>query len=199
MVAAGQLELVAEQLGSLGILAERHFATIGHSLEQAVGILAALTETFQTLLGDLRGSELAQSGQDLAAVAARVGTLSGTAEADVATLRLITCATETIHARIARMHSVLREVDILSMNARLVAATMGEAGVGFLPFAAEIRRSAGAALGGLDLLAGEVAGARAHLQAAGQAAAAFVGQHAGTMQAITARLAASVASIDVHV
>jgi hypothetical protein len=195
----GQLEQVAEQLCSLGSLAERHFAAIGHSLEQAVGILAALTTTFQTLLDDLRGSALAQSGQDLAAVAARVGTLAGTAEADVATLHVLTGMAEAIDSRIARMHAVLREVDILSMNARLVAATMGEAGIGFLPFAAEIRRSAGTARDGLDLLAAELAGARAHLQAAGQAAGVFVGQHAATMQAITARLAASVASIEAHV
>ncbi len=66
MAAVGQLGQVADRLGSLGGLAERRFAAIGHSLEQAVGILAALTATFQTLLTDLRGGELALSGQDLA-------------------------------------------------------------------------------------------------------------------------------------
>ncbi|MGA3399835.1 MAG: hypothetical protein ABSC95_11490 [Acetobacteraceae bacterium] len=199
MPAAGQLGQVADRLGSLGGLAERHFDAIGHSLEQAVGILAALTASFQALLGDLRGSELAQSGQDLAAVAARVGMLSGAAQADVATLRHLAGIAEAIDGRIARMHIVLREVDILAMNARLVAASMGAAGTGFLPFAAEIRRSAGAARDGLDRLATELAGARQHLQAAGQAAGAFVGRHAGTMQAIIGRLAASVASIEAHV
>jgi hypothetical protein len=97
------------------------------------------------------------------------------------------------------MHTVLHEVDILAMNARLVAATMGEAGSGFLRFADEIRRSAGAARNGLGLLARELTGARQHLQAAGQAAGAFVAQHAGTVQAITGRLAASVTSIEAHV
>ena len=199
MSPVGQLGQVADRLGSLGGLAERHFAALGGSLERAVGILAALTATFQALLADLHGSELAQSGQDLAAVAARVGMLSAATQADVATLRQLAGVAGTIDGRVARMHTVLREVDILAMNARMVAATMGDAGSGFLPFADEIRRSAGAARSGLDLLARELTGARQHLQAAEQAGAAFVAQHAGTMQAITARLGASVASIEAHV
>lgn len=196
---AGELGQVADRLDSLGAQAERHFAAIGHSLERAVGILAALAASFQTLLGDLRDGELAQSGQDLAAVAARVGTLSATMGTDVVTLRQLGGVAEAIDGRIARMHAVLQEVEILAMNARLAAATMGAAGIGFLPFAAEIRRSAGAARGGLGLLSRELSSARQHLQVAGQAAAAFVEKHAGTMRAIPARLAASVASIEAHV
>jgi len=199
MSAVGPLGQVADRLASLGGLVERHFDAIGHSLEQAVGILAALTASFQTLLDDLHGGALAQSGQDLASVAARVGALSDAAQTDLATIEQLGGVTQAVDGRIAGMHEVLREIDILAMNARLVAATMGEAGAGFLPFAAEIQRSAGAARGGLGRLAGELAGARQHLQAAGQAAGAFVGQHAGTMQLITARLAASVASIEAHV
>jgi hypothetical protein len=199
MPAVGQLGPVADRLGSLCGLTERHFAAIGHSLEQAVSILAALTQTFQALLGDLRGAELAQSRQDLASVATRVRAFAGTAEADVATLHQLAGIAEAIDGRVGHMRSVLREVDILAMNARLVAAGMGEAGIGFLPFAAEIRRSAGAGRDGLDQLARELAGARQHLQAAGQAAEAFEAQHAGTMQAITARLAAGVASIAAQV
>ena len=199
MPATGQLGQVADLLGSLGGVAERHFAAIGHSLEQAVGVLGALTATFQALLGDLRGAELAESERDLAAVATRVGELSDIARADVATLRQLADIVTTIDGRIARMHAVLEEVDILAMNARLLAATMGDAGTGFLPFAAEIRRSAATARGGLDLLYRELVGARQHLQAAGQASETFVGQHAGTMREITGRLAASVASIEARV
>ena len=199
MPATGQLGQVADRLGSLGGLAERHFSAIGHSLEQAVGVLGALTATFQALLGDLRGAELAESERDLAAVATRVGELSDIARADVATLRQLADIVTTIDGRIARMHAVLEEVDILAMNARLLAATMGDVGTGFLPFAAEIRRSAATARGGLDLLYRELVGARQHLQAAGQASETFVGQHAGTMRAITGRLAASVASIEARV
>jgi hypothetical protein len=198
MPAVGHLGDVADSLGSLGEVAERHFAAIGHSLEEAVGILAALTATFQTLLGELRASELVQSGQDLAFVAASVAALAATAQTDVATLRRVAGVAEAIEQRIARMHAVLREVDILAMNARLVAGTMGEAGSGFLPFAAEIRRSAGEARGGLDRLAQELADAKQHLQVAGQAAGAFVAQFGNTMQLIIGHLTASVVSIEVH-
>lgn len=110
MPAVGQLGQVADRLGSLGGLAERRFAAIGHSLEQAVGILAALTATFQALLSDLRGSELAQSGQDLASVAAHVGTLFGRAQADIATLQELASLAGAIDGRITQMHIVLREV-----------------------------------------------------------------------------------------
>ena len=144
MPAVAQLGPVADRLGSLGGLAERHFAAIGHSLDQAVNNLAALTQTFQALLGDLRGAELAKSWQDprlqVAAMSARLRRDS--AEADVATLRQLGAIAEAIDGRVGHMRSVLREVDILAMNARLVAAGMGEASIGFVPFAAEIRRSA---------------------------------------------------------
>jgi len=199
MPAVGPLGDVADLLGSLGERAERHFAAIGHSLEQAVGILAALTATFRAMLGELHATELVQSGQDLAFVAASVDELAATAQTDVVTLRQVTSVAEAIEQRIARMHAVLQEVGILAMNARLAAATMGEAGSGFLPFAAEIRRSAGEARGGLDLLAQELSGAKQHLLVAGQAAGAFVAQYAGSMQVITSRLTASVASIEAHV
>jgi hypothetical protein len=198
MPAVGPLGDVADLLGSLGDLAERHFAAIGHSLEQAVGILAALTASFQTLRGELRATELVQSGQDLVYVADTVATLAATARTDVATLRQVTGVAETIEQRIDRMRVVLHEVDILAMNARLVAATMGEGGSGFLPFAAEIRRSAGEARGGLDRLAQELSGAKRNLQVAGQAAGAFVAQYADAMQVIVGRLTASVVSIEVH-
>jgi hypothetical protein len=199
MPAAEHLAQVADRLTSLGGLAERHFAAIGHSLEQAVGVLAALTATFQALLGDLRGSDMAQSGQDLVAVAGHVGVLAGGVQADVATLQRLAGVADAIAARVGKMHTVLHEVGILALNARLVAATMGEAGTGFLPFAAEIRRSAGAARDDLDVLEQELADAKQHLRAAGQAAGGFVAQHAGTMRGITGRLTASVASIEAHV
>ena len=113
MPATGQLGQVADRLGSLGGVAERHFAAIGHSLEQAVGVLGALTATFQALLGDLRGAELAESERDLAAVATRVGELSDIARADVATLRQLADIVTTIDGRIARalFHPIERQRD----------------------------------------------------------------------------------------
>ena len=199
MAEAEHLGQIADRLGRLGDLAERRFAAIGRSLEEAVWILAGLTATFETLLGELRGDDMAQSGQELASIAERVTAVSISAEADVANLRQLAGATEAIRERIARMHSVLQEVETLAVHARLIAATMGEAGIGFLPFAAEIRRSALAARGGVDRLDQELADARQHLKMAGDVAGTFVAQHVGTMQAITARLAAGVTSIDAHV
>ena len=110
MSAVGQFEQGAAQLASLGGLAERHFGAIGRSLEQAVGILAGLATTFQTLLGDLRGSELTQSRQDLTSVAQRVGTLAVLAQADLDTIQLLAGIAEAIKGRIAQMHAVLQEV-----------------------------------------------------------------------------------------
>ncbi len=198
MVKSQFLRLVADRLGSLGALAELHFAAIGGSLEQAIGILATLVATFQALLNEVRGRELAQAGQDLFAVATRLGAVAGTAQSDVDTLERLAGLAGAIGRPIAGMRAVLHEVEVLAMNARLAAATMGPVGADFPPFAAEIRRSAGAARASLKRLSQQLNAAGQHLRAASAEAGEFVRQDAGTLQAIPSRLIASVALIEAH-
>jgi len=182
----------------LGAVAERRFLEIGRSLEQAVGIADRLATTFGTLFTELGSAELAQARHDLGQAAVRIGTLTEVQHQRVATLNTLAAVVDSMGDRVGRMHAVLREVDVLALNARLAAVGMGEAGADFLLFATEIRRSATLAREKLDQLARELAGAARHLRAARASTQRFAQRHAGAMQTIPRDLTASVASIEAH-
>jgi hypothetical protein len=190
------LSQIADQLGVLGAVAEQRFLEIGRSLELAVGIADRLATTFGMLFAELEGAELAQARHDLGEAAQRIGTLSEVQQRRVAALDTLAGTVGSMGGRVAAMHAVLREVDVLALNARLVAVGMGEAGAGFLLFASEIRRSAMLARGKLDQLAQELAGADRNLRAARASTHGFAQRQAGAMQTIPRDLTASVASIE---
>jgi hypothetical protein len=189
---------IADTLGSLGAVTEGRFLEIGRSLEQAVGILGRLATTFDGLLDELRGPALAQARQDLTQAATRIATLADAQRHAVATLASLADAIASIDGRVGGMRATLHEVDVLAMNARLVAAGIGAVGAEFLPFSDEIRHSAAAARGSLQQLAQELATAGQHLQAARAGAHEFVQRHAAAMQSIPAQLTASANAMEGH-
>ncbi len=192
------LREISERLGALGVLAEERFLEIGRSLEQAVGIVDRVATTFGTLFAELGGAELARARLDLGEAARRIGTLAEVQQRRVATLDALTGTVGGMGGRIVEMHAVLQEVDVLALNARLVAVGMGEAGAGFLLFAAEIRRSATLARAKLDQLAQELTGADRDLRAARDSTQGFAQRYAGAVQSIPRDLTAGVASIEAH-
>ena len=198
MTAQQQLTEIAEKLGALGVLAEQRFLEIGRSLEQAVAIVDRLATTFDTLFAELEGAELAQARRDLAEAARRIATLTEVQQQRGATLDTLAAGIAAMGGRIQRMHAVLREVDILALNARLAAVGMGEPGAGFLLFANEIQRSAALARAKLDQLAHELADADRNLQAARASNLGFARRHAGPLQTVPRDLTAGVASIEAH-
>ncbi len=187
---------IADRLGTLGAVAEQRFLEIGRSLEQAVGVLDRLATTFGTLFAELGSAELTQARDELRQAAARIGGLSDVQHRRVATLDMLAGAVGTMGGHVGRMHAVLREVDVLAMNARLAAVGMDEAGAGFLLFANEIHRSAMLARGKLDQLTRELAGAERHLRAARAGTRDFAQRHAEATQTIPRDLTAGVASIE---
>jgi hypothetical protein len=192
------LREISDRLGALGVLAERRFLEIGHSLEQAVGIVDRLATTFGTLFAELGSAELARARLDLGEAARRIGSLAEAQQQRVVTLEALAGTVGSMSGRIVGMRAVLREVDVLALNARLVAVGMGEAGAGFLIFASEIRRSATLARTKLDQLAQELAGADRDVRAARASTQGFAQRYAGALQTIPSDLRAGVASIEAH-
>jgi hypothetical protein len=196
MPAAEQLEQIARSLAAPASLAESRFLAIGQSLEQAVGILARLVGLCQTLLAELQSAELVQARQDLSAAAAHIDLFAGAQQGDVAALEQLAGMAAGLERRMAQMRAVGREVDVLAMNARLVASTMGEAGADFLLFVGGIRRSAALAQGSLAQIDAEMAAAAEHLSAARSSVASFAARNAEALHTIPRRLAANVAALD---
>jgi hypothetical protein len=190
-----RLQQIADALAAPASLVESRFLAIGQSLEQAVGILARLAELCQALLAELQSAELVQARQDLSAAAAHIELFSSAQQGDVAALEQLAGMTATLGRRMTQMREVGREVDVLAMNARLVAATMGEAGRDFLLFAGEIRRSAALAQDNLAAIGGELAAAGEHLSAARSSVVSFADRNAATLRDIPRRLAANVAAL----
>ncbi len=191
-----KLEQIARTLTAPASLAESRFLAIGQSLERAVGILARLVDLCQARLAELQSVELIQARQDLSAAATHIDLFAGTQQGDVAALEQLAGMAAALERRMAQMRDVGREVDVLAMNARLVAATMGEAGTDFLLFAGEIRRSAALAHGNLAQIGAELATAAEHLSVARSSVVSFAERNAEALRAIPRRLAANVAALD---
>jgi hypothetical protein len=189
---------IADSLGSLRAVTEDRFLKIGRSLEAAVGILERLTTRFDGLLNELRGPSLAQARQDLTAAACQIAALAAVQQHETSTLAGLADAVGSLDGRLAAMRATLHEIDMLAMNARLVAAGIGTAGAGFLPFSHEIRRSAAAARVTVQQLAQELATAGEHLQAARAGTDEFTRLHAAELQSIPAHLTASASAMEGH-
>ena len=106
--------------------------------------------------------------------------------------------TAAISTRINAMRQIGRDVDILAINARLIAAGMGQAGADFLSFAAEIRKSAAQVQVSLERIGQELSDVGRQLEAARGGVMAYADRHGVTLRTIPQRLSVAVATIAAH-
>jgi hypothetical protein len=198
MLIAERIQKVTDALGAVSVLTEQKFLAIGDSVERAVAILSRMAVTFETLLSQMRSNVVIQAKHDLALAAGEAGRLSDATGSEVPTLERMGHTTEAIKSRITAMRHIARDVDMLAINARLISAGMGEAGVDFLGFAIEIRRSGELAQDTLERLGHELTEAGRQLALARSAVMAFAERHSGALQAIPICLAAAVDTINAH-
>ena len=186
---------VAELTAAAGA-AELGFLGIGQTLEQAIGILARQADKVGTLRAGMDSAALTGAIDALRRSAEAIAALAGRHDAEQASLDRLAAIAAAVHDRIATMQALTREVDVLALNARLLAAGMGESGADFMTFAGEIRRVAQTAVGHLAQIGAELAGAGQHLQAAHAAIADFSSRHRDAIATIPARLAANIAQVE---
>jgi hypothetical protein len=193
-----RIQQTTDVLGAIRGLTERKFLAIGNSIEQAVVILARLAATFQTLLAAMQSDVVIEAQQKLALATAEAATRADAPANQAAALERLAQVTNSINVRIAAMRQIARHVDILAINARLMAAGMGEAGDDFLGFAAEIRRSARLTQDTLEQIGRELTNAGNQLAAARAGVMAFAEHHGGALRTIPERLAAAVETFKAH-
>ena len=184
------------ELGAATGAAELRFLGIGQTLEQAIGILARLTARVGTLRAGMESATLTGAIDTLARSAAGIAALAEQHRSEQASLDRLAALATAVNDRITAMQAVTREVDVLALNARLVASNMGESGADFMIFAAEIRRSAQFAISQLDRIRTELNGAAQHLRAARAAVTDFTTRHRDAIASIPARLAANLEQVD---
>lgn len=193
-----RIQQATDALGAIGVLTEQKFLAIGDSVERAVAILDHLTVTFEALLAEMQSGAVMQARQDLALAATEAGRLADAPGSEAAALQRLADTTDAINARIAAMRKIARDVDVLAINARLIAAGMGEAGADFLGFAAEIRHSAELALRRLEQIGHELTNAREQLETARNGVMAYAERHGASLRAIPERLTAAVGTLQAH-
>jgi hypothetical protein len=193
-----RIQQTADALGTIENLTEQKFLAIGNSVEQAVAVLARLGTTFDGLLAEMQSDAVVQAKQDLALAAAEAASRADAPGQQAAALERLAQVTGSINVRISAMRQIARDVDILAINARLMSASMGEAGADFLGFAAEIRRAAKLAQDTLEHISGELTNAGRQLAAARTGVMGFAERHGDTLQSIPRRLAAAVDTIKTH-
>lgn len=186
---------IGRGLATAAALAEQGFLAAGQRLEEAIGILDRLTARFALYVADLTGDALAETRRNLAAAGTHVTTLAATRASDTAALRALGEIIAAAGTRVADLQPIIREVETLSLSARVVAGGMGDAAIGFSAFAADMRAAVQRARACVDGAENALGQAAAELTAAHAAAQAFAQQHGRTMQDIPPRLAANLHSL----
>jgi hypothetical protein len=174
------------------------FLKIGQRLETSVEILGRLAGTFEDLSGELRSENLQRATDDLARAASQVAAVGRAHCSEQVLLAQLTKLTLAIESRMAHMRKAVKGVDILAVNARIVAAGIGDAGADFVSFANDIRRTLKLAEASLAEFSRELARMGAQLAAATAAQLAFDERQSETVRCIPARLATSIESIAAH-
>jgi hypothetical protein len=188
-------DAAAHQLDSVAALAEQRFLAAGENLEEAVGILDRLAQCFAGYIAELAGTALDRMYRDLAAAAGHVASLAETHNANARALDELDEIVAAARHRVLALEPITREVEMLSLSARVVAGGMGEAAADFAAFAGAIRGAAQRARSSLSEACDALTGADRELTAARAEASAFACRHGDVMAAIPVRLAGNLRSL----
>src|SRR5579863_3120722 len=120
-------ELVTSVLGTSAAEVEQAFLATCQQLESAIVILDRLRKRFADFTADLTGGALGNTSDELVHATQQIAGLAAVRNADAATLNSLRELIDRIHGRIVSLEPVIREMEALSVNARVVASSMGGA------------------------------------------------------------------------
>ncbi len=191
-----EIEAASSKLGEAATLAEEGFLAAGQCLERAIGILDKLSGRFAEYVATLTGDALKDTRHDLAAISTQTATLGDTCRSDMAALDALRDITADSGRCMATLVPVVREVEILSLNSRVVAGGMGTAAADFSVFAGSISDAAKLARSCLYEARHVLSQVDQDLATAQAAATSFAKRHGPAMQSIPLRLAENLHSIE---
>src|ERR1700733_15394571 len=134
MLEADNFIVAGNAIRAASALTETTFLQVGKTLEASIEILARLTESFDTLLTELKSEHLRQALQSLAQAAARVAELGRTQPGESAGFDRLQRLAEAITRRILKMHGSVKTVASLSISSKIATTDIRTSTIDFSTF-----------------------------------------------------------------
>jgi hypothetical protein len=195
MLETDNFTVAGNAIRAASALTETTFLQVGKALEASIEILARLTESFDTLLTELKSENLRQALESLAQAAARVTELGRTQSGESAGFDRLQRLAEAITRRILKMHGSVKAVASLSICSKIATTDIRTSTIDFSTFADEIARTLDMTRSSLDSFAAELLPVHERVVAARATQLTFEKRQDEAARSIPPRLLATVASI----
>ena len=183
---------IAEAIKTACEVTEERFLEIGRRLGSSVEILERLTALFSKLQIELDSPEMRGATEGLGRVAAQISVLAGARRDERAALEQLGRIAAGLGHRIAEIHDEIRSIDVLTINARITASSIGSAGTDFLIYIGEIGQSLKVTETNLRHFRDDLLQVSNHLRAASTSEAKFDARQVTTVAIIPQQLSQSV-------
>jgi hypothetical protein len=190
--AHGDILAVAGALKAASGLTEGTFLEIGRLLGSSVEILERLTALFSRLQVELESPEMRDTTAGLSQVAGQVSVLAGARHDERVELERLSRITRGLQRRIDEIFREVRTIDVLIINAKITASSIGPAGTEFLLYIGEIGESLKVTEANLQNFRDDLKQVSSHLGVVGAGEAEFDTRHAATVAVIPRQLSESV-------
>lgn len=177
---------------------EKSFLDMGQRLLDSARLLREITAAHEGMPGELQGEEFAKAVALLTRLQAEAGEIANRQDANGERVETLMAMARQLEDPIDSLSKAVRNLGLIAINARIIAAGMAEMTGDFDSFALEMVEL------GRNAASIVVEFSKAHrrlveaLALAGSANAAFRKKHDGTLSAISMRLGEQLAVIDGH-
>lgn len=177
---------------------EKSFLDMGQRLLDSSRLLREITLAHEGMPGELQGEEFAAAVALLWKLQEEAGHISSRQDANGERVEKLMAGARELHDPIENLSKAVRNLGLIAINARIIAAGMAQMSGDFDSFAlemVELGRNAGTIVIEFSRSHGKLVDALAN---ASNANAAFRQKHEGTLSAISLRLRDQLALIDGH-
>jgi len=185
----------AARLQSASTTIETSFLEVGRRLGSSIEVLERLSARFGSLRAELESAEMQAATQRLSEVAAQIAELDDARQGEGQALVQLTGIAAGLRRRIDDILREVRTIDVLAVNARIIAAGLGAAGTDFVDYIGEVAEPLELARTNLQRFQDDLKQAQDHLQRAGRGEAAFGERYAQTIATIPRQIADDIAMI----
>jgi hypothetical protein len=190
--AAAEILRIADAIKCVCGITEDRFLEIGRRLGSSVEVLERLNALFSKLQIELDSPEMRGATEGLAQVAAQVSVLAGTRQDERDALQRLSRIAAGLGSRIDKIHDEVRTIEVLTINARITASTIGLASADFLTYFGEIGKALKVTEINLRHFRDDLKEVNTHLRVASASEADFDARQAATIAVIPQRLSESI-------
>jgi len=195
MLSRSKIDEIAGVVRSAAASMEAQFLDIGGRLATAVDVIGTLSETFDLLSDELQGDNLVAATDDLSRIMSRVSALTEAGALEREAVARLVDLTATVQQRVLLMGKAVSGIGMLAINARIEAASIGEAGSDFTSFASEISNTLTLAQVSLQHLTKELGGVGNQLRTAAASQLTLTQHQTTALRDIPNKLDASISAI----